>query len=291
MCVKSGGMFGARFTMLRLILMKLWGGVFVCALVGCMSPSHSFHQQAADLGFSSKTYKGKDFIHQVYINRKSQSKFLHIYLGGDGTPWEHATRIASDPTPRNPIMLRAMALDPTASIYLGRPCYHGLSQEPQCRPKWWTSARYSETVVESLGAVLTKISKEHNRKSLVLFGYSGGATLAMLLAQRLPFVHGVVTVAGNLDIQTWTDYHAYSPLAESLNPALLPRLGDHIVQLHFFGSQDELIPPHLAERMLARQGKHSRVIINDVDHRCCWEMLWPRILREAQLLLGRNPQW
>ncbi len=274
--------------MLRLILVAQ-AGLCVCSLVGCMTPSLSFHQEASDLGFSSKTYQGKGFVHQVYANRQPSNELLHIYLGGDGTPWENSSRIASDPTPRNPNMLRMMALDPISSVYVGRPCYHGFSQEPPCHPKWWTSARYSEAVVESLGRVLGQIFEERDTKRLVLFGFSGGGTLAMLLAQRLSVVQGVVTIAGNLDIQAWTDYHGYSPLTESLNPALLPHLGSHIVQLHVVGSQDEVIPPHLVERTLRRQGKHSRVIVNDVSHQCCWEMLWPRMLGKVKRLLDRQP--
>lgn len=258
--------------------------------IGCTTPSHSFHQQATDLGFHSQTYQGSDFVHQVYVHQKPFSESLHIYLGGDGTPWKDIDRIASDPTPRNPIMLRMMALDTNTSVYVGRPCYHGLFQGSECHPRWWTSARYSESVIESLRAVLTQISEEQKKRRMVLFGYSGGGTLAMLLAARLPFVQGVVTIAGNLDIEAWTDYHSFSSLTGSLNPASLPPLGDHIVQIHFLGGQDTVVPPQLVERTINRQGKHSRVVIEDIDHECCWEVMWPKILREVNLRLDRRIQ-
>ena len=258
--------------------------------IGCTTPIFSFHQQASNFGFHSQTYQGVGFVHQVYANHKPLNKFLHIYLGGDGTPWEDVERIASDPTPRNPIMLRMMALDSMASVYVGRPCYHGFSQSPGCHSKWWTSDRYSESVVASLSAVLTRISKERDILGVVIFGYSGGGTLAMFLAERLPFVKGVVTIAGNLDIEAWTDYHSFSPLTGSLNPASLPPLGSHIVQMHFLGSQDKVIPPHVVEKAIQNQGEHSQVVIDDIDHQCCWERIWPRLLHEVNHRLDRGAQ-
>ncbi len=256
--------------------------------MGCTTPSSSFHQQATNFGFHSQAYQGSGFVHQVYSNQKPLNEYLHIYLGGDGTPWKEVDRIAADPTPRNPIMLRMMALDSTASMYVGRPCYHGLSQSPGCYAKWWTSARYSETIVESLRSVLTQLSKEQEMRGVVLFGYSGGGTLAMLLAERVPWVKGVVTIAGNLDIEAWTDYHSFSALTGSINPAFLPHLGNHIVQMHFLGGQDKVVPPHLVEKTILRQGEETRVLIQELDHQCCWEVKWPEILREVNGRLARR---
>lgn len=255
--------------------------------IACSTPSSSFNQLATNYGFHSQVYEGVGFVHQVYSNQQPVSEFLHIYLGGDGTPWDRVDRIASDPTPRNPTMLRMMALDSTASVYVGRPCYHGFSQSPRCHVELWTSARYSEAVVKSLRFVIAQLSKEREMRGVVLFGYSGGGTLAMLLAERVPFVKGVVTIAGNLDIEAWTDYHDFSPLTGSLNPASLSPLGEDIVQIHFQGSQDQVVPPHLVEKTLLRQGEQTQVLIQELDHQCCWEIQWPEILGEVNERLAR----
>ena len=37
---------------------------------------------------------------------------LHVYIEGDGTPYVARHDFAADPTPRNPLMLRLMTLDP-----------------------------------------------------------------------------------------------------------------------------------------------------------------------------------
>jgi hypothetical protein len=259
-------------------------------MVSCTTPSFHFKQQAEELGFYEKEYHGTVFFHKVYANRNPLGEFLHVYLGSDGTPWKYPHQMASDPTPRNPVMLRLMALDSVASIYVGRPCYHGFAYSSGCHPRWWTSGRYSDPVVESLSSVLTQIAEEYGTNKIVIFGYSGGGTLAMLLAERLPFVQGIVTVAGNLDIEAWADYHSYSRLTESINPASRPPLKEEIFQFHVIGSQDEVIPPHLVQSVLKRQGGKKPVVVDGVDHQCCWEALWPGLLRHIKQALKKKSE-
>jgi hypothetical protein len=85
-------------------------------------------------------------------------------------------------------------------------------------------------------------------------------------------------VSGNLDTEAWTHLHGYSDLAGSLNPALLPALDEHIVQLHFQGGQDREIPPALAARFALRQPHAQFSLYPEFDHRCCWEEKWPELL-------------
>jgi pimeloyl-ACP methyl ester carboxylesterase len=257
-------------------------------MMGCTTPSLQFNQQAEDLGFTEKVYQGANFFHKVYGNRKPVDKFLHVYLGSDGTPWENPEQIASDPTPRNPVMLRLMALDSAASVYIGRPCYHGFSHSPICNPLLWTSGRYSKPIVKSLSSVLTQIAEEYQTNGIIIFGYSGGGALAMLLAERLSLVQGVVTVAGNIDIEAWADYHAYSPLTESINPAPRLPLRKDLFQFHIIGSRDKVVPPHLVQSAIKRQNGIKVTIIDDVDHQCCWEALWPGILRNIEQALEKK---
>ena len=268
----------------------LFAATFNLLLVACATPSLQFNQHAEDLGFNEKVYQGTKFFHKVYSNPKTVDKFIHVYLGSDGTPWENPKQIASDPTPRNPVMLRLMALDSTASVYVGRPCYHGFSRRPECHPRWWTSARYSEPILESLGSVLTQIWEEHESSEMILFGYSGGGALAMLLAERLSYVQGVVTLAGNIDIEAWADYHAYSPLTESINPASRLPLRETLFQLHVIGRKDKAVPPPMVQLALKRQDGIKPIVIDDVDHQCCWEVLWPGILRKVNHALKKIRQ-
>ncbi|MCU7878886.1 MAG: hypothetical protein KZQ84_19180 [Candidatus Thiodiazotropha sp. (ex Lucinoma borealis)] len=117
------------------------------------------------------------FTHVIFNNDGQQaSSTLHVYLGGDGTPWMGGFLIARDPTPRNPVGLALMALDKAPSIYLGRPCYHGQSRQSPCIPALWTSARYSSQVVDSMALALRGVMDDFDYSILKIFGFSGGGT-------------------------------------------------------------------------------------------------------------------
>ncbi|NOX42112.1 MAG: lipase family protein, partial [Gammaproteobacteria bacterium] len=203
--------------------------------VGC---SHTPNPDllAKEWGYQKKTVKGILFQHTLFINKvikigKDTGNSIHIYLEGDGRPWRTPTHIALDPTPRNPLMLKLMALDNNQAIYLGRPCYFELS--PACSPIWWTFKRYSEEVLDSMAAVVERYTRDYD--SIVLMGHSGGGALAMLLAERLPKTSAIITLAGNLDIEAWTKHHRYTQLTGSLNPASQPPLSKTIRQYHYLG--------------------------------------------------------
>lgn len=206
---------------------------------------------------------------------------IHIYIEGDGRPWIKRYLIAEDPTPRAPLTLSLMRQDPQTAFFLGRPCYfndpfYGLA-DAACSAPLWTGARYSETVIASMVDALRQLLADQHYHQLTLIGYSGGGTIATLMAQRMPEVTQLVTIAANLDVEAWTRHHRYSPLRESLNPAALP-LEHPAIQYHFFGSRDPVVPPDLAEDWLQAQG-HSPRIIEGFDHRCCWQQKWPEILQ------------
>jgi len=255
--------------------------IVIGALAACSTPAERISHEAASYGFTAQVIEARGFKHQVYRNKQQGSlpgPALHIYLEGDGSPWVNHERVASDPTPRTPLMLRLMALDGEPGLYLGRPCYHGYASTPPCTPELWTDARYSENVIASMAQVLEKLIEAGETKSLVFFGHSGGGTLAMLLAERFPGTRAVVTIAGNLDIDAWARMHRYTRLHRSLNPASRPALDPDIHQLHLIGERDTNITPQLLEGFESRQQNSELVVVSDFDHRCCWTKLWPDVL-------------
>ncbi len=199
---------------------------------------------------------------------------VHIYLDGDGTPVSGSGRIALDPTSRKRLILDLMAVDPAASVLVGRPCYHGTQQA--CDTAMWTTARYSDAVVDPLAAAVAEIIQAYPHSPIVLIGYSGGGTLAMLTAPRLKRVDAVVTIAGNLDTAAWTRHHGYGPLTHSRNPAAEPPLPAAIRQLHLFGAEDTNVPFAVAEAALARQPAATVTVevLAGYDHHCCWPQIW-----------------
>jgi hypothetical protein len=253
--------------------------ICLLSLQGCASPAARLDQAATELGFTRELIRGTDFLHVVYRNHSPPSSVpLHVYLEGDGSPYMHNRWISPDPTARKPLMLQLMALDPEPSVYLARPCYNGLAATPPCEPAFWTDARYSARVVDSTVAAARKLLSREHTPELVLFGHSGGGTLAVLMAEQLPETRAVITLAANLDTDAWARHHDYRPLRASLNPAGRAPLNRHVVQLHFVGGADQIVPPALLMRAVERQAGAQVRIIEGFDHSCCWHTLWPAIL-------------
>ena len=224
---------------------------------------------------SNSTIDTPDFAHRV-IELGETSPVLHVYIEGDGRPWLSRRMVAADPTPRRAMMLKLMKMDSTQSLYLGRPCYFQ-TEDNNCNALWWTQLRYSKRVVESMNAALDlhlAVSQQ-----VVLIGHSGGATLAMLMAEKRNDVVAVVTLAGNLDVNAWAEQHGYSPLQGSLNPADSSPLRQEIKQLHYLGTHDRTISKAIIEPVVERQFQAQLTMVEGADHRCCWEENWPKVLR------------
>lgn len=216
---------------------------------------------------------------------------LVVYLEGDGLAWINLTRISNDPTPINPIALQLALKHPSNNaVYLARPCQYVMhknavsgSSALNCTPNTWTNARFSEEVTRATNAAIEQLKQQAQAQSLVLVGYSGGATLALLVAARRDDVQHIITVAGNLDHQAWTQLHNISPLTESLNPADYRAALQTIPQIHFVGKDDKNTPPELANTFLNKFAQRSHQdlrIIPHFDHQCCWVKEWARIYPE-----------
>ena len=247
-------------------------------LVGCATPAERFAATAGALGLERQVVVGAGFRHVLFWkNRDRAAAVLHVYVDGDGTP-DVGGYPAADPTSRNPLMLRLLDLDPGPAVLLGRPCYYGLAADVDCRPALWMDERYSEAVVASMAAALRQVLAEGAHRRVAWFGHSGGGTLAVLLAARVPETTAVVTAAANLDIDAWAASRGARPFVGSLNPARQPALSADIVQRHYAGGRDEVVPPEVTRKGLGPGVPLT--VIPEYDHRCCWEKLWPGLLAD-----------
>ncbi|MCB1744644.1 MAG: alpha/beta hydrolase [Gammaproteobacteria bacterium] len=260
-------------------------------LAACVAPESGLRALAARHEMRREAVMGTEFAHVVYRSRpaagavdraRETRRALHVYLEGDGRPWLRRHRTAADPTPREPLMLRLMALDPGPALYLGRPCYHGHHRDRGCEAALWTEARYSRRVVDSMRAALLRLAPAD--RPLVLLGHSGGGTLAVLIARELSSVRAVLTLGGNLDVADWVRRHGYTPLADSLDPARLPALRSELRQLHVVGADDDNIDPAAVARFAARQPAARFLKVPGQGHDCCWQALWPSLLETLDRL-------
>ena len=254
----------------------------VLELTACATPAEHFAEVAKRSGFYGFTLNSGTFSHQFYSNTRPNPKLtgevLHVYLDGDGSPWKQHRWVNDDPTSRNPMILELMQQDKSTSVFLGRPCYHGFSHSSTCHYKHWTSHRYSNEVVNSMAQALQLWLKKNSFKHLVLIGYSGGGTLAVLMAPHITNVQTVVTLAANLDVEAWSRYHGYNPLTESLNPATFSALNPQIKQIHLSGLKDTNVPAQIIESYADRQANALYLAYADYDHHCCWTRVWKSIL-------------
>lgn len=263
----------------------------MAVVVSCVVPAHQQVDHTARLsGFERALVDGRSFRHVVYKkNAAGSAAPLHVYIEGDGISWRTRYIISSDPTPRNPLMLRLMALDQNASVYVGRPCYLGQVSDAVCDSDDWTYGRFSADVVDSMAQVIRDQSADY--PSIVLIGHSGGGALALLLSERLDKTRAVITVAGNLDVAAWTEHHQYTPLYNSIDPASRPALPAYIRQLHLLGGRDDVIPPSLVSDWLVRQPTAEIWRFDQYTHSCCWDQQWPRVLTWMDSLVpGRAHQ-
>jgi pimeloyl-ACP methyl ester carboxylesterase len=258
-------------------------------IAACASKGQRIDRLAAEGQLRRERITGTDFDHVLYANaaalNSAERKRLYLYIDGDGRPWgDDGRKPAADPTTGNPLALRLLLATAAPAVYLSRPCYQGVVNAG-CQPALWTSARYSEAVVATMTAAVANWLEGRGFEQVVLIGYSGGGTLAVLIGERLQSTAAVITVAGNLDIEAWARHHDYLPLDQSLNPASSARAHPW-PELHLLGVDDTVVPPSTTTAYFTRFTAAQQRPFANYNHRCCWIESWPQTLAiiEANLL-------
>lgn len=193
---------------------------------------------------------------------------LTIYIEGDGNSFNAQGQATKDPTPRQ-TTLRDMAFrDNDANVaYLARPCQFVLTKN--CDKKYWTDARFASEVIEAEAKAVRVIMEQSNSTETVLVGYSGGATVAGLIAvqNRDIKVRKLITIAGLLNHKEWTAYHHVPPLAKSLDLNDCQKELSEIPQIHFKGEKDKIIPLEL------KPSGGQIIVVPDAGHNRGWDSL------------------
>jgi hypothetical protein len=255
------------------------------ALAGCASGPERIDHAASAAGLRRSIVNGTAFRHIVYRNAVTGSAPLFVFLDGDGRPWsDDGLQPRPDPTTRNPLALKLLMRTPAPAIYVSRPCYQQVV-DAGCSSESWTSGRYSGVVVASMAAAIRDAAGSGGFQKIVLVGYSGGGALAVLAAEQLETVAGVVTIAANLDTDAWASYHHYLPLSASLNPAASNRTHPWR-EIHLTGAHDTVVPATTTAAYFSRYPDANQWPYADSDHVCCWIAQWPQVFERIRTQLG-----
>lgn len=262
--------------------------VSIVMLAACSSPGKQHRSLARDQGYAVMDVAAAQHTLTAYLpeaRTAGPDARWHIYLTGDGTPWIAGRRPSADPTPRRDMILRLAAHDPAPHLVLHRPCYARDELNAPCRPTLWTGSRYSEDVVTAMDTALNRLVEQRAIGEIVLIGYSGGGTLARLLAARRDDVAALVTIAANLDHAAWTEHHGYRPLDGSLHVGSTPTLRADYPQWHLIGGRDAVVPPEVTRSGLQRDPGALIMLYPQHDHACCWVDDWPGLLAALDRVL------
>jgi hypothetical protein len=208
-----------------------------------------------------------------------------VYIEGDGRSWATRTRAARNPTPADPLGFRIAARQTEGAVaYVGRPCQFIDRPVPACRPDLWTAGRFGAQALGIVSRGVDRAKASVQARRIVLAGYSGGGTLAALLAAARRDTVRLVTIAAPLDTVAWTAWHRVSPLSSSRNPTDVAGLLAAIEQIHFGGSRDRVVPPEVNAAFfdaLPPGTSATRRVIERFDHTCCWVQAWRELYRSG----------
>lgn len=216
-------------------------------------------------GFEYSVIQTSTFRIATWQRIKSSTGVYKIYIEGDGYAFNSKGKASSDPTPRSNLVQELTFNDKNENVaYLARPCQFVKSD--LCEKKYWTTARFSKEVIDSSAEAIKQIVGDN---PVILVGYSGGAQIAGLVAVGNYDVNviKVITIAGNLDHKTWTEYHNLPSLTGSMN-IKGNKAFDKIPQTHYSGARDEVIPPLLTQKAVADSSKI--IIVPNADHSEGW---------------------
>jgi len=123
------------------------------------------------------------------------------------------------------------------------------------------------------------LNKPLSDRELILVGHSGGGTLVMLMAEIMPNVKAVVTIAGNLQVKQWTEFHKYSELTGSLDPSFRRKLNDDIKQIHFYSPNDEVIKAEWIKQFALKQKNAELIELAVKGHHDGWNFFRSDIMK------------
>ena len=240
---------------------------FVCFLGAC-----AHKNPLSDMSF--QTTMAPPHVVASWYKITQPGKPVKIYIEGDGNAFDENGIPTDNPTPKGEFMRQLAAGDSSPNVvYLGRPCQY--LQTGACSEKDWTTGRFSKAIIDSMDQAVKAFMKKARTDKIVLIGFSGGAQVAGWIVVRHPEqVKKWITIAGVLDPKAWADYHGDQPLNASMN--LKDRWKDleKIPQIHYVGSDDEIVPPSLVQGMVKPENIQ---VVRGAEHGKGFEKIYSEI--------------
>lgn len=230
----------------------------------------------APANFVYKEIETRDFTIATWQKITNSHAVYKIYIEGDGYAFNAHGKATQDPTPHG-TLVRELAFGDNSPnvIYLARPCQY--VKNPICSKRHWTTARFTSEIINAEYEAIKNIA---GNNPVILVGFSGGAQVAGLVATAKPELNikKIITIAGNLDHLAWTQYHNLPPLNESMNLESYRKQFAKIPQIHYVGSNDEVMPPILVREFI----KNDDLIIevNGASHNEGWGKIYNKVWSE-----------
>ena len=240
-------------------------------------------KMASVAGFQKSVIDTDKFKLLAYHHFTQPGILASVYLEGDGNAFEGRNRVSQNPTPRNPLGLKLALLDGSKNvIYLSRPCqYIPISENPDCSFDYWTIRRSAPEVIRAMNQAIDMLKTRFRFTKIRLVGYSGGGTIAAILAAQREDVFDLRTVAGNLDITSFTKIHRVTPLTGSLNPVDFAENLIFIPQVHYIGTDDNIITSAVTDSYVSALREYDPGLaciqvqkIEGATHSKGWENAW-----------------
>lgn len=245
--------------------MFLLCGITVSACESVEKRIHQGYEIAQDTGMQTEILNAGSFKLFTSSKRAEADKTLHVVIEGDGLAYLEPKIASKNPTPSNPIGLRiASKLDGNVT-YLARPCQFIAS--PRCHYAYWTSNRFAPEILESYTVALNHLKQDTGANAISITGYSGGAYIAMKLAENRNDITEVITIAGLLNPQSWTSHHQIGALQNV--PSAMPH-NSATRYTHFCGEDDDVMPCHIFASETASLA-HRLISVPNADHDDVWE--------------------
>lgn len=240
---------------------------------GCAMKPLDLDSASKGSELKSVAVKTSKFTIQTLQPQSVRGELLRVYIEGDGRAWITGHTVSDDPTPIKSIAPGLAVHDSSPSVYMARPCQY--VQGVNCSRSVWTSARFSEEVIQAESEVLDNLKSKYGVQGFELVGYSGGGAVALLLAAARTDVKQVQTIAGNIDPKAWTELKHIAPLTDSLNPVDFADKLAKVPQRHFIGMNDTIVPPDVSKAyMLKVQPICGETVFVNADHHSGFEDSW-----------------